>query len=98
MPNSRPAATEVVQALQEIEKYGTSNTLPIRIVADRPKASREEEEFRVAVLPFKYRGSNSDIEALAEGPFGRHPHRVIALLLSAGASRVVPPSFYKRER
>ena len=68
--NSRPTATEVVQALQEIEKYGSSNTLPIRIVADTPKASREEEEFRVAVLPFKYRGSNSDIEALAEGLSG----------------------------
>jgi non-specific serine/threonine protein kinase len=65
--NSRPTATEVAQALHEIEKYGTSNTLPIRVVADKQKAKRDEEGFWIAVLPFKYRGTNTDIEALAEG-------------------------------
>jgi non-specific serine/threonine protein kinase len=65
--SSRPAASEVAQALQEIEKYGSSNTLPFRIIANRPKAAREEEGFWVAVLPFKYRGNNADLEALAEG-------------------------------
>ena len=64
---SRPTASEVAQALQEIEKYGSSNTLPFRVVADKPKGTRQEEGFWVAVLPFKYRGTNTDIEALAEG-------------------------------
>ncbi len=63
----RPTASEVAQALQEIEKYGTSNTLPIRIVADKEKATRKEEGFWIAVLPFKYAGSNADVTALAEG-------------------------------
>jgi non-specific serine/threonine protein kinase len=63
----RPTASEVAQALQEIEKYGSSNTLPLRIVADKPKVAGAEEGFWVAVLPFKYRGNNADLEALAEG-------------------------------
>ena len=63
----RPTAGEVAQALQEIEKYGSSNTLPFRVAADKPRATREEEGFWVAVLPFKYRGNNADLEALAEG-------------------------------
>src|SRR6476660_7950537 len=65
--SKRPIASEVAQALQEIEKYGSSKTFPIRIAAEKQKARSEEEGFWVAVLPFKYRGSNSDIEALAEG-------------------------------
>jgi|GEM_PF-151997 len=65
--DSRPTAKEVVQALNEIEKYGSGNTLPIRIVGDKPKVTSAEEGFWVAVLPFKYRGSNADLEALAEG-------------------------------
>src|SRR6266850_2740423 len=65
--NSRPTVSEVAQALQEIEKYGTSNTLPIRIVAEKQKTKRDEEGFWIAVLPFKSRGTNSDIEALTEG-------------------------------
>jgi non-specific serine/threonine protein kinase len=63
----RPMASEVAQALQEIERYGSSKTFPIRIAADKPKARSEEEGFWVAVLPFKYRGANADIETLAEG-------------------------------
>jgi TolB-like protein/Tfp pilus assembly protein PilF len=65
--NSRPTSSEVAQALQEIEKYGTSKTLPIRVTTSKSRAPFGEEGFWVAVLPFKYRGSNSDIEALAEG-------------------------------
>src|SRR6266851_364485 len=65
--NSRPTASEVAQALQEIEKYGTSNTLPIRVAVDKEKATGGDEGFWIAVLPFKYRGSNTDIETLAEG-------------------------------
>ena len=65
--SKRPMASEVAQALQEIEKYGSSKAFPFSIAGDKPKARSEEEGFWVAVLPFKYRGANSDIEALAEG-------------------------------
>ena len=65
--NQRPTAAEVAQALQEIEKYGSSNTLPLRIVAEKPKVSGAEDGFWLAVLPFKYRGSNANLEALSEG-------------------------------
>ena len=69
--NSRPRANEVAQALQEIEKFGTSKTLPIRIATSKSESvaqqSSSDEGFWIAVLPFKYRGSNSDLEALADG-------------------------------
>ena len=65
--SNRPTASEVAQALQEIEKYGSNNTLPLRIVADKPKVSSAEDGFWVAVLPFKCRGGNAHLEALAEG-------------------------------
>jgi len=64
---NRPAASEVAQALEEIQKYGGSKTLPFRVVSDKPRVSGAEEGFWVAVLPFKYRGNNADLEALAEG-------------------------------
>ncbi len=66
-PERRPTAGEVVQALQEIEKYGSSNTLPLRVVTNQPKASRDEEGFRVAVLPFKLTVPNTEVATLAEG-------------------------------
>ena len=62
----RPAASEVAQALQEIEKYGTSNTLPLRVVTSKEKATRADEGFWVAVLPFKFAG-DSELATLAEG-------------------------------
>ena len=71
--NSRPAATEVATGIagdREVRlpatqlRYCPNNVI---VAGQTQSASREEEEFRVAVLPFKYRGSNSDIEALAEG-------------------------------
>jgi len=66
-PSGRPTATEVAQALLEIEKFGSSKTLPIRVLTSKPKVVREDEGFWIAALPFKYRGSDSDLEALAEG-------------------------------
>ena len=69
--NSRPTANEVAQALQEIEKFGTSKTLPIRVATSKSKSSAQQSSsdagLWIAVLPFKYRDSNSDLEALAEG-------------------------------
>jgi len=65
--NNRPTAVEVVQALVEIEKYGSSNTLPIRIVTDKPKATPLEEGFWVAVLPFKVRDTDPEVVVLADG-------------------------------
>jgi TolB-like protein/Tfp pilus assembly protein PilF len=67
--NSRPRADEVAQALHEIEKFGTSKTLPIRVAISRPvvQQSSSDAGFWIAVLPFKYRGSNGDLEALADG-------------------------------
>jgi TolB-like protein len=63
----RPTASEVAQALQEIEKYGSSNTLPLRIVADKPKVSGAEEGFWIEVLPFKTTAANQELHTLAEG-------------------------------
>ncbi len=65
--SNRPTASEVAQALQEIEKYGSSNTLPIRIAAHKPKATRGDEGFRIAVLPFKVSGADPDVAVLADG-------------------------------
>src|SRR4030095_13359820 len=65
--SSRPTASEVAQALQEIEKYGSSNTLPIRIVTEKPKAKRGNEGFWIAVLPFKVRDADPDVGVLGDG-------------------------------
>jgi len=65
--NSRPMASEVAQALQDIEKYGSSNTLPIRVAPVKHKAKREEEAFWIAVLPFKVRDNDPDVGVLADG-------------------------------
>lgn len=69
--NSRPTAREVAQALQEIEKFGTSKTLPIRVATSKSESSAQQSSsdagLWIAVLPFKYRGSNSNLEALADG-------------------------------
>ena len=63
----RPMASEVAQALQEIEKYGSSKTFPIRIAADKPKITRGDEGFRIAVVPFKVRDADPDVGVLADG-------------------------------
>ena len=65
--NSRPSATEVAQALHEIEKYGTSKTLPIRVAIAKSQPTKSDEGFWIAVLPFKYRGASADLESLADG-------------------------------
>jgi non-specific serine/threonine protein kinase len=73
---NRPSAAEVAQALQEIERHGTSKAFSVRSAKDQVSktstptnsgATREGEGFWVAVLPFKYPGANADLEALAEG-------------------------------
>ena len=67
----RPGANDVAQALQEIEKFGTTKTRPLRVATSKPQSidqqSSSDAAFWIAVLPFKYRGSNSDLEALADG-------------------------------
>src|SRR6266851_5411853 len=90
---SRPTASEVVQALQEIEKYGSSNTLPIRIVADKPKAPRGDEGFRIAVLPFKVRDEDPAVAVLADGlseeiVTGLSRFRYLSVVTSASAVRL----------
>ena len=71
--SNRPTSSEVVSAVREIERHGTTDTLPMRSAADKlataehSGATREQEGFWVAVLPFKSRGSNPDLETLAEG-------------------------------
>jgi TolB-like protein/Tfp pilus assembly protein PilF len=69
----RPTASEVAQALQALERGGDaarvqpveSETMMLPSVksSDAPIA----EGFWVAVLPFKWRGANAELEALAEG-------------------------------
>ncbi|HZM99793.1 MAG TPA: protein kinase, partial [Pyrinomonadaceae bacterium] len=65
--NSRPIAAEVVQALMEIEKYGSSKTLPIRVAIPKLKATRRDEGFWIAVLPFKVRDADPDVSVLGDG-------------------------------
>jgi non-specific serine/threonine protein kinase len=71
--SQRPAASEVARALQEIERRGDPASLQYgegdtRILpAAHTGAALADEGFWVAVLPFKYRGADTDLEALAEG-------------------------------
>ncbi|MEK6334751.1 MAG: protein kinase [Acidobacteriota bacterium] len=89
--NGRPTASEVVQAMQEIEKYGSSNTLPLRVVAEKPKATRADEGFWVAVLPFKARDADTAVAALADGlsegiVTGLSRFRYLSVVASASAA------------
>ncbi len=69
----RPTASEVAEALQEMERQGDTIDLQrgegktIRLPATRSPAAGDDEGFWVAVLPFKWRSANTDLEALAEG-------------------------------
>jgi TolB-like protein/Tfp pilus assembly protein PilF len=69
----RPTASEVAEALQELERRGETTRLPqiesetILLPTARAEATSADEGFWVAVLPFKSRGANADLEALAEG-------------------------------
>jgi adenylate cyclase len=65
--NSRPMAAEVAQALLEIEKYGSSKTLPIRVAAYKPKATRAGKGFWIAIVPFKVRDADPATVVLADG-------------------------------
>jgi TolB-like protein/Tfp pilus assembly protein PilF len=71
--SQRPAASEVAQTLQDIERRGAtvkpqSNEDATMMLPAAPTAtSRTDEGFWVAVLPFKWRGANAELEALAEG-------------------------------
>jgi len=89
---SRPTATEVVQALQEIEKYGSSNTLPFRVAADKPGVRRGDEGFRIDVLPFKVRDADPSVEVLADGlseeiVTGLSRFRYLSVVTSTSAAR-----------
>ncbi|CAN5758563.1 hypothetical protein BH20ACI3_BH20ACI3_24840 [soil metagenome] len=53
-PNNKEPETQILQAPTTAEKSTTANT-------------GSQEGFWVAVLPFKYRGANAELEALAEG-------------------------------
>ena len=69
----RPTAGEVAEALQEMEHRGDTidprqgEHKTILLPATPSTAARADEGFWVAVLPLKWRGANSDLEALAEG-------------------------------
>jgi serine/threonine protein kinase len=71
--DNRLTASDVAHALLEIERHGKTKTLRGHTGGDKlatvvdSGATREQEGFWVAVLPFKARGSNRDLEALAEG-------------------------------
>ena len=91
--HGRPTASELVQALQEIEKYGSSNTLPLRRVAEKPTATRGDEGFRVAVLPFKVRDEDPAVAVLAEGlsdeiVTGLSRFRYLSVVTSTSAARL----------
>jgi TolB-like protein/predicted ATPase/Tfp pilus assembly protein PilF len=69
----RPTASEVAQTLQDIERRGDTVTRrsgddeTMILPAAPVSALRADEGFWVAVLPFKWRGANAELEALAEG-------------------------------
>ncbi|MBS1808707.1 MAG: protein kinase [Acidobacteria bacterium] len=69
----RPTASEVAQALQDIERHGdtvkqrSGDDETMMLPAAAVSAPRADEGFWVAVLPFKWRGANAELEALAEG-------------------------------
>src|SRR5262249_6453847 len=69
----RPTASEVAQALQDIERRGDtvkpqrSEDATMMLPAAPTATTRVDEGFWVAVLPFKWRGANAELEALAEG-------------------------------
>jgi TolB-like protein/Tfp pilus assembly protein PilF len=67
----KEVAIEIEDLWQDLKNYTESNynfaskTHPLSSATST--ATTGEEGFRVAVLPFKYRGSNVDLEAMAEG-------------------------------
>jgi TolB-like protein/predicted ATPase len=69
----RPTASEVAQTLQDIERRGdtvkwrSGDDETMMLPAAPVSAPRADEGFWVAVLPFKWRGMNAELEALAEG-------------------------------
>jgi TolB-like protein/predicted ATPase len=70
--SQRPAAVDVAQALQEIERRGDTKLPYVESETVLPSTGHDgttsaDEGFWVAVLPFKWRGANADLEALAEG-------------------------------
>ena len=58
---------ELQQDLKQLKSADYSVSEAPTTIATSSGASRGDEGFWVAVLPFKYRGSNVDLEALAEG-------------------------------
>jgi non-specific serine/threonine protein kinase len=69
----RPTSGEVAQTLHKMER-GDDAPRPrpaegetVILPTGRSGATRADEGFWVAVLPFKYRGAKADLEALAEG-------------------------------
>ncbi len=71
--SQRPAAVEVAQAFQELERRGDTTKLTyvesetVLLPTAHAGTTSADEGFWVAVLPFKWRGANADLEALAEG-------------------------------
>jgi len=75
--SQRPTANEVAQALQAIERGGDAATRrrsdagieneTMMLPSAGSGAAPADEGFWVAVLPFKWRGANAELEALAEG-------------------------------
>ncbi len=61
-------AREVATELREIIRLGTRDSGPSSLLSAADDAGGPTAEgFRVAVLPFRYRGDNADLEALADG-------------------------------
>ncbi len=71
--NQRPTASEVAQALQAMERGGDGarvqsvESQTVILPSAGSGTASADEGFWVAVLPFKWRGANAELEALAEG-------------------------------
>ena len=66
--------------LEGLRKAGLEISDRSRSSAADSGASRAEEGFGVAVLPFRYSGGNADLAALADGLSEEHRDRPVALL------------------
>jgi hypothetical protein len=86
----RPCAADIVEILRKIERGADSATpahteeLEKTLLSNSERPARVDEGFRVAVLPFKSRPPNADLEALAEGLSEDIVTGLVAVLLPPG--------------
>jgi len=64
---ARDVGNECRELSRHVSQAGTTATSARGFTAGGPRSVTQDEGFWVAVLPFRYRGGNADLEALADG-------------------------------